>query len=311
MRYLKLDLTISEADYILNNFKILNEFIDADDAFFHFLNGVMLPDRVQRFAEAIKLGEHDLGLIRGIPYSHMTDGIKTPHFHNSRRLVNNSDAVHASLASQFGDIFGYSGQQSGKIINDIIPIEELSAIPNSSAGSKYEFELHTEDAFHSIRPEFLCLSSLRNKEKIGTKVSFLRMIDLNSEYMNILTKPVFFLKSNALHDSSENSPCSVISVINGSAHMRFNSYADTKKMDKDAYDAFAYMKRMLEQKSLVVPMVEGSFLTLNNSTVAHSRQAYSPAALGEGRWLLRCVTSNNLDKFPKERFTTAHIVKSL
>ena len=54
----------------------------------------------------------------------------------------------------------YEAEGNGRLFQDMVPNKEL-ALSQTSLGSKKELELHTEQAFSEMRPDYLSLACLK------------------------------------------------------------------------------------------------------------------------------------------------------
>jgi hypothetical protein len=85
-------------------------------------------------------------------------------------VISREEVYLALIASHLGTPFAFATQQGGRLIQNILPMQE-SEYSQLGASSREELVWHTEDAFHSSRPDFILLMSLRNHDKVPTTVA--------------------------------------------------------------------------------------------------------------------------------------------
>ncbi len=240
-------------------------------------------------------------LVSGFPYDETKAGPTPPrHRGADDRSLNGAEAMHLVLSSALGDPFGFESQQHGNFLNHIIPIAELSEVANASAGSTYDFELHTEDAFHEYAPDFLGLFCLRNRERATTGLSSIRDCTLTDRQKEILRQPQYRMSVNALHQGVQEQIFPARAVLFGDEadpYMRINSYMDLESITNDeAREAALSLIEQLRARRTEYTLEPGQAVYIDNLRAAHSRKRYVPSSDGHARWLCRIPITRDMRK---------------
>jgi hypothetical protein len=139
-----------------------------------------------------------------------------------------------------------------------------------------------------------------------------RDLDLEPSEIDELSTAQYRLTPNALHESAGHQ-IELSAVLSGSENdrtMRVNSYTPRDELSPSAALAFNKLVEGLAKSSITLSMEPGTAIFIDNRRVAHSRKAYTPSALGSGRWLLRIVVSRDLRRYDFSK-TGFHIVESI
>lgn len=205
------------------------------------------------------------------------------------------EVVHFLLAALLGEPIGWTSQQYGRILNDIIPIEE-DADKRSGSGSRDLFDLHTEDAFHRYRPDYIGLMCMRNSDLVPTIISTTENLNIPDWAGAALSEPRFFMGVNPAHTTTH--PDEVTAIFSGdpkSPYMRVNLNRNyVAPGDEQADLALQLLASALHNNMLEIPLQPGDYLYLDNFRTAHGRGPYSPRFDGTDRWLKRLTITSYL-----------------
>ena len=226
------------------------------------------------------------------------------------------------LGSLLGSIFGWSTQQDGKIINDILPIE-ANTQEQLGTGSETLLTWHTEDAFHPYRADFIGLFCLRNPDKVATTVSWLDVNKLSFEQRDVLSSNRFRIRPDESHLTKNASQISVevqddkvkrafdrISEMNSderkasvlfgdydSPYLRLDPYfMDTLPEDPEAQTAFEALENVIDNGLYDLVLEAGDVCFLDNFRVVHGRNPFKARFDGTDRWLKRVNVTRDLRK---------------
>ena len=75
--------------------------------------------------------------------------------------------IQTIINNYIGEMVSYECEGDGYLYQDMVPNKSLSN-SQTSLGSKVELELHTEQAFSELRPDYLCLSCIRGNKHAKT-----------------------------------------------------------------------------------------------------------------------------------------------
>ena len=213
-------------------------------------------------------------------------------------VFNDFQIAHALLSSLVGTPVGFRSQRNGRCLNNIIPTQLLEELPNSSSGSRYDLGLHTEDAFHEFKGDFLGLTCIRNHENAVTSFASIKTVILPDEIKAELMKPQFFIGHNPIHKMSGRIKCPPQSILYGrtsSPCMRINT-ANTRGVNASAQCTLDRFTSILMKARESVVLQRGDFFYLDNFYTAHARDAYRPHYGPRARWLSRFILAKDLRK---------------
>lgn len=96
------------------------------------------------------------------------------------------------------DLMGWTTQQAGKLVHDIVPIkgDEYKQI---SSASKEPIWWHAEDAFHPYRADFVGLMCLRNPTNTITTFACIDHLKLDELQLKALFQPRFIIRQDYSH----------------------------------------------------------------------------------------------------------------
>ena len=153
-----------------------------------------LPPRIREILqEFVKHGSPESGFLLFKTFDPHLDDIKTPT--NNMQKVGEKTTlakIQAVLISVLGQMIAYEAEGGGELFQDIVPDKSM-ANNQSSIGSHTELEIHTEQAFSKLRPDFLSLACLRRDPEALTYVLPLQTIldNLSKEEIDLLKQPLW------------------------------------------------------------------------------------------------------------------------
>jgi Fe(II)/alpha-ketoglutarate-dependent arginine beta-hydroxylase len=207
------------------------------------------------------------------------------------------DILHLLFGSLLGEPIGWTSQQAGHVLNDIVPVRARENTLSGSGSARF-FDFHTEDAFHPYAGDYLGLMCLRNHDRIPTILSAISDLEIGDDAKRTLFEHRFYVRVNFAQAVAQ--PDKKTSVLFGhpdSPYMRVNlndQYAAPD--DREARQALEVLVRELSSHKHDVTLEPGHFLYVDNFRVAHGRGAYKPRYDGTDRWLKRLTISSYLRK---------------
>jgi len=243
----------------------------------------------------------------------------TPEFAEEILLL-----LHGSL---LGEPFGWKTQQDARLVHDIFPIKGFET-EQMGIGSTDTLTLHTEDAFHPWRADYLLLECLRNPDGIATIVSEPDLKLLDPAHLELLHEPNFLIRPDDSHLAKHNVTQGVdaefseiadmkaddnrVAVLYGSRkhpYLRLDPYFMETPKDPAAAAALNAVNELLEASCLDVALEPGDVLIINNHRLAHGRQAFQARYDGTDRWLKRVSITTDLRKSHERRASaTARLI---
>lgn len=243
-------------------------------------------------------------LIQGVPIGPLPS---TPDRADSRIGTRSAAAAGLSvLAACLGDQYGFKPELGGSIVQDILPVRgfEREQISTSSIA---DLEAHTETAFSPYRPDYVVLLCLRadHENQAGTTLSsidaMLPLLDdhsietLREPRFRTMVDPSFVIGEGLGH----NICIDLIRVLEGPARrprLRVDLAREmgTRGKDRVAQRALEALRRATVETQVVVRLMAGEMLVLDNNYAVHGRTPFRPHYDGRDRWLLRSFITRDL-----------------
>ncbi|WP_369214569.1 guanitoxin biosynthesis L-enduracididine beta-hydroxylase GntD [Streptomyces flavofungini] len=277
-----------------------------------------LPDRVRRYLRAFAL---DQGRGFCAVSGHLVDDERigpTPvHWKDERRVHHElpEEILVLLYGALLGEPFGWATQQDGHLVNDVFPIREYEH-ELLGTGSKTPLTLHTEDAFHPHRADYIILSSLRNPDSVPVTVAEADFSVLPDDVLDVLFQSRFHIIPDKSHLSENNTVrteedrqvfeniarlidgLGLVPVLTGSrSHplLCFDAtHMSAPPRDPEAVRAFAAVSELLDAGLVDCALEPGSCVFMNNHRVVHSRTAFDARYDGTDRWLKRVNVTHDL-----------------
>lgn len=190
-----------------------------------------------------------------------------------------------------GDAIGWTSQQAGRIVTDVVPTpgQEDSLVSSSSHA---ELGWHTEDAFSPARADYVGLLCLRNPLGVPTTIAYLVPGELPADLLRVLREPRFEIAPDASHSMGDDfSGTPLAAVVTGhpdACGLRVDrDFVRAPDGDPEAAAALAALAAHLDAHVYDVVLDQGDLCFLDNRNVAHGRRSFRPRYDGRDRWLKR------------------------
>ncbi|MBT2542715.1 arginine beta-hydroxylase, Fe(II)/alpha-ketoglutarate-dependent [Streptomyces sp. ISL-44] len=279
-----------------------------------------LPVRVRRFLRAFSLDQaRGFCAVNG----HLVDderiGPTPAHWKDETRIHHElpEEILVLLYGSLLGEPFGWATQQDGHLVNDVFPIRQYEH-ELLGTGSKTPLTLHTEDAFHPYRADYIILSALRNPDTVPVTVAEADFSELPQDVLDVLFQSRFHIVPDKSHLPENNTVrtdedrlvfeniarlidgLGPVPVLTGSrAHplLCFDAtHMSAPEDDPEAVRALAAAAKLLDAGLTDCPLEAGSCVFMNNHRVVHSRSAFEARYDGTDRWLKRVNVTHDLRK---------------
>lgn len=219
-------------------------------------------------------------------------------------------------ASLLGDVFGWSTQQGGRIVHDVLPIKGHEHEQVSSA-SEAPIWWHTEDAFHPYAGDYVGLLCLRNPTRTATTMAGLDTERLSEEDLESLTRPQFVIRPDESHQQKHqaaswgdgpsyggiealNAAPPRVAVLYGAPgdyYLKLDPYfMDRGALTPAADLALAHLIDVIDASLTEVVLEPGDILFVDNCKAVHGRRPFTAAHDGRDRWLKRINVTRDLRK---------------
>jgi Fe(II)/alpha-ketoglutarate-dependent arginine beta-hydroxylase len=161
-----------------------------------------LPRRIRDAIRGFRLHEPPSALcvVSGWPIDQRKAGPTPPHW-KQKSPANRTleeEMLLVLLGSLLGDLIGWSTQQDGALVHDILPIKEHEH-EQLGSGSEQVLWWHVEDAFHPYRGDYIGLMCLRNPDRVPTTFATMAWTGLSPEHIRLLMEPHFTIRPDESH----------------------------------------------------------------------------------------------------------------
>ncbi|MCQ4311385.1 TauD/TfdA family dioxygenase [Pseudomonas stutzeri] len=212
-----------------------------------------------------------------------------------------SERLLLQATALLGEPIGYVQESSGCIVNNCFPQQTQSRAATSDSFDT-ELDLHTENAFHSIQPDYLLLLCLRQDpaaEAITYIASVDRILDCldHEQQAFFLNEPYNFLSDYGATEKNQridiNKHQTVLYGDPDAPFFRFDpqfmiAYSDRAQSALDKLRAIAW------EAVEPVRLTRGDLLIIDNRRTAHARSPFTARFDGSDRWMQRTFASCNL-----------------
>lgn len=262
-------------------------------------NGGLTPEQV---AEVVAFRQ--LGNRQGFIHIQGLDVGDVPATPTSREQIKKADLRSEMLLLQatalVGDPIGYVQEWRGHIVNNFFPIPGFDQAPTSDSYDT-ELELHTENAFHPVQPDYLLLLCLR-PDPAGEAVTYVSSID--DILPRLSDDEVAFFRSeryNFLSDYSAREKGHRIDLGNWLPVIYGEEYDPLIRLDLDfmvsasaqARAAVERLNRIAWEVASPIRLTTGDLLIIDNCKTAHARSAFRARHDGRDRWVQRTFSVND------------------
>ncbi|MFF6984326.1 TauD/TfdA family dioxygenase [Streptomyces sp. NPDC008343] len=279
----------------------------AGDAWHHL--PVDLRQAVSRFRR--HSGEQGVLLLRGLPVGEGTLPDTPGTLDSVQSEPSVSAAVLMMIARGLGDPAAFRPEKNGALVQDVVPVsgkEEVQGNPGS-----VELTFHTENAFHTHRPDFVLLMCLRSDHEgvAGLRTSCIRQIlpmlswvDREALYRaDYVTAPPpsFGGGANGVTEHA---------VLVGDLFdpdLRVD-FAATAAQSGQAELAMAELESACHAQALTLRLRPGDLAMVDNRVTLHGRTAYQARYDGRDRWLQRTFVLTDLRRSRQHRPNDGHVL---
>ncbi|TCD22660.1 iron hydroxylase [Pseudomonas sp. IC_126] len=212
-----------------------------------------------------------------------------------------SEKLLLQATALLGDPIGYVQESGGCIVNNLFPQPTQSRAASSDSFDT-ELDLHTENAFHAIQPDYLLLLCLR-QDPTAQAITYIASVDHILEHLSyeqqafFLNEPYNFLSDYGPTEKNQridiNKHQTVLYGDPDAPFFRFDpqfmvAYSDRAQHSLDA------LRRIAWDVVEPVRLARGDLLIIDNRRTAHARSPFPARFDGSDRWMQRTFASCNL-----------------
>lgn len=283
-----------------------------------------LPPRLLEFLEEYRRNEPSaVCLISGLNVDERTLGPTPEHWRNTQH---GSTALPQEIffmlcAARLGDVFGWSTQQDGRIMHDVLPIKGHEHYELGS-NSLQHLSWHTEDAFHPCRGDYVSLMCLKNPDDAATMVCDAGSLDWSALDVGALFESVFTQMPDNSHlpqNTAESTGDPVQDrlrkrsfelirswnenpvqrpVLFGDHHNPYMALDPYHMKQEDwterSLNAFRELCEQVEKNMQDLVLRPGDIAFIDNFRAVHGRRSFQPRYDGSDRWLKRLNITRNI-----------------
>lgn len=272
-----------------------------------------LPSRVR---EIVREYRHDPGpdgllLIRNLPVEESALR-PTPTVPESvERVATAAAAVQVLIAQELGEVCAYRAEKTGALVQNVVPVPGQEDM-QGNAGSVM-LEMHVENAFHELRPDYISLLCLRNDHdnKAALRTACirraLRLVPDSSR--ELLHEPRYHTDAPASFGGRANggSPHPVLNGDREDPNVRVD-FVSTQPDDEEAARAMADLSRAVADVTIAVVLQPGTLVFADNRLALHGRTAFRPRYDGRDRWLHRVFVQMDGRRSRVSREANGHVL---
>jgi len=266
---------------------------DSPDARLHkiALLSQELPVMLRRALVDFRLSGDSGLVLGGLPLADADLGTSPPVTATppQRDELARADAMLLLVASFLGYPISQAGVDDGRLVRDISPMpgHETTQLGSSSSG---ELMWHNEDAYHPLRPDWICLLCLRNPDSTATSFVPITEVPIEEPTRSLLFQPRFRIEP----DSSNASSAAVaeppaVAVLTGDRRRPFvrldPAFMIRDAADGEACDALETVIKAVDERLQDVRLAPGEILIIDNLRSVHGRRSFTARYDGRDRWL--------------------------
>jgi hypothetical protein len=217
------------------------------------------------------------------------------------------DVALMLVAMSIGTVFGWTGQQDGRMVHNIVPSAGYEHL-QVGASSTTELAWHTEDAFHPARAHLLLLACVRNPDRVGTRVASVRQTRLDPADLELLGQPNVVIVPDdsypagwSVEDGADRRVRTIWYAEDGPCLRYDPAYTRFPEPGPALDGAYRNLGRELHRCGQVVDLGPGDLLLIDNDVAVHARAAFVPRYDGTDRWLKRVLI-----RLPRSRQAGEH-----
>jgi L-asparagine oxygenase len=213
--------------------------------------------------------------------------------------------IQAILINIIGEMVAYEAEGYGELFQDIVPDISM-ANKQTSIGSNTELEIHTEQAFSKLRPDFLSLACLRGDDSAYTYILPVQTIleKLSFQEIELLKQPLWYtgvdlsfkLNNHEFQEGDMRGPMPILQTDeNGDLKLVFDQdliigIDDTSnEIVKKIIDI--YYEYRIEHS-----LKSGEIIFIDNRMAVHGRSSFFPKYDGNDRFLVRAFGTFDYEK---------------
>jgi L-asparagine oxygenase len=239
-------------------------------------------------------------VISNLPVS---DRPKTPDDNRSHIGETTTLATIQAICNEsLGYMVAYEAEGAGRLFQDMVPAR-ASTRTQTSLSSAVELEVHTEQAFSALRPDYLSLACLQGDPNARTYIFRARdiLLSVDGQTVQMLRAPLwttrvdesFRVGAHQFIDGDLRGPLPIISGASDDPFMILDQDL-MSGIDAEAQRLLEFISELYVRKREAYVLSPGQLLILDNDRVAHGRSNFTARFDGTDRFIIRSFVVRDL-----------------
>jgi len=275
----------------------------------------LVPVRIKKLMNSFSNDWYGHILIRKIPTADKpsTPSDNTHHFGEKTAMAK----IQALFNQNLGEMVAYEAEGYGRLFQDMVPNQQLSQT-QTSLSSNVELEIHTEQAFSSLKPDYLSLACLRGDQNAKTYVFHKNTLleNLSEEKIEMLYKPLWkigvdmsFKMNNSVNflEGNVRGPISILDKETGAfvfdQDLMYGIIEEAENLKKEIIEIY-------RRKKSEIVLEEGDIVILDNRCVVHGRSPFTPKYDGSDRFIVRSFIMKDYGKSEYARQNSLRMIEA-
>ena len=227
--------------------------------------------------------------------------------------------IQAICMTIMGEMVAYEAEGYGNLFQDVVPLKSMLN-QQTSTGSNFELEIHTEQAFSQLRPDILSLSCLRGDPNAFTYILHVESIlqNMTEHEIALLKQPLWKIGVDLSFKINESE------FIEGNIRGPFPILQGSEENPILVFDQDLMFGLTEESDSLIDKIVglyyrernsynltSGDIIFIDNNRAVHGRSSFFPKFDGLDRFLIRSFLVFDYEKVKYACVKREHMISAM
>ena len=227
--------------------------------------------------------------------------------------------IQAICMTIMGEMVAYEAEGYGNLFQDVVPLKSMLN-QQTSTGSNFELEIHTEQAFSQLRPDSLSLSCLRGDPNAFTYILHVESIlqNMTEHEIALLKQPLWKIGVDLSFKINESE------FIEGNIRGPFPILQGSEENPILVFDQDLMFGLTEESDSLIDKIVglyyrernsynltSGDIIFIDNNRAVHGRSSFFPKFDGLDRFLIRSFLVFDYERVKHACVKREHMISAM
>ena len=227
--------------------------------------------------------------------------------------------IQAICMTIMGEMVAYEAEGYGNLFQDVVPLKSMLN-QQTSTGSNFELEIHTEQAFSQLRPDILSLSCLRGDPNAFTYILHVESIlqNMTEHEIALLKQPLWKIGVDLSFKINESE------FIEGNIRGPFPILQGSEENPILVFDQDLMFGLTEESDSLIDKIVglyyrernsynltSGDIIFIDNNRAVHGRSSFFPKFDGLDRFLIRSFLVFDYERVKHACIKREHMISAM